>query len=158
MTQDTLRTHIINEALDSTVKEDKNIIHAPEKLVEKVWQKKIDLEIENFPKYCEEAYLVNYQAAKALRQVGIKGKYTDTYGWSEDGSMLAKYQVPLSLKMFMINLVYYDFWEDSNSKVRDSFMREICRGGCLEDYKLLLAKVVKHYGSDTGKLIEKVAA
>lgn len=158
MDSDQLRQHIINTAVNETVAEDKTIVNAPEEMIKRAWQKKIDMEIQAFPTYCEEAYLANYQAAKALRAVGKKGKYTDTYGWSEDMQFLAKYQVPLALKMFMVNLVYTDFWDDSNAKVRDSFMRQICRGGCMEDYKLLLTKVIKHYGSNTGKLIEKVAA
>jgi hypothetical protein len=153
-----MRDQILAQAVNDLMKENPHLANNAEDFLQKAWDKKIQYEIESFPDYCQEAFEANFKATQALEQIGNKGRFTDSYGWTNDRTMLASYIVPMNLKMFMINLVYFDFWEDSNQKVRDSFMKQICRGGCKEDFKLLLAKVVRHYGSNTGELISKVAA
>lgn len=148
-----LKDQIVEQAVNEIVNENKGIERDPIALINRAWERKAEYETKLFPKYCAEAYQANALSQKALKEIGKKGKYTDTYGWSENGHFLAKWVIPSQLKMYMRNMVYVDFWDDSNAKVRDSFMRAVCRGGTDQDYKDLLRKVVLYYGANSGKLI-----
>lgn len=109
--------------------------------------------ISEFPKLCLDARKVNWIQNKELEAHGIKGKYTDSYGWSKDGNFKHKWVIPTELMFFMRNLIYIDFWDDSNEKVRDSFMRAILRG---DDPMELLKKVRMYYGNNPDKKQEMV--
>ena len=147
------REQLVDQAVNEVVYENKGIERDPVALINKAWQRKAEFETKMFPKYCQDAYRANAQAQKALYDVGRRGKYTESYGWSKDGHFLAKWVVPNTLKMYMRNMVYVGFWDDSNAKVRDSFMRSVCRGGTAQDFKDLLSKVVLYYGCESGKFI-----
>ncbi|MCE5224906.1 MAG: hypothetical protein LLG05_03510 [Porphyromonadaceae bacterium] len=147
------REEIIQKAINEVVYENKGIERDPIALINKSWQRKAEYETDMFPSYCRHAYEVNFKAQKALYEIGKKGRFTDSYGWSKDRTFLAKWVIPSELKHYMKNMVYVNFWDDSNAKVRDSFMKAVCRGGTLQDYKDLLSKVVLYYGAESGKFI-----
>lgn len=114
-------------------------------------------QIKQFPALCEETRQINLMHLKEMAQVGNKtptrmigGKvYEGSTGWSRDFSMKHKWIIPTKLKFFMRNLIYVDFWDDENAKVRDNFMKGLLRG---DDPLEILKKVRGHYGSDAQEL------
>lgn len=110
-------------------------------------------QVENFPALVEETRRVNVMHLQELAKHGNKtstkmigGKvYEGTSGWSKDFSMKHKWIVPTQLRHFMRNLVYVDFWDDENAKIRDKFMKDVIKG---EDAYELLRKVKVEYGSN----------
>lgn len=149
------REQLIAKSVNKAVDDNPGIENDLDRLIEKTWVNKVEFETQMFPKYCHETCMVNHQAQEALKAVGLKGKFTNSYGWSKDRTLLAQYCVPLDLKMYMRNMVYIDFWEDSNARERDSFMKQVCKGGTSTDYKRLLMKVVLHYGTNSAEFIKK---
>lgn len=123
-------------------------------LVERFYEK----QIENFSELCHETRVINIQHLKQLAEVGHKtptrmigGKvYEGTSGWSKDLSFKHKWIVPMQLTNFMRNLVYRDFWSDTNAKVRDKFMKDLIKG--IDPYELL--KTLRtYYGSNPNPII-----
>lgn len=117
--------------------------------------------IKAFPDLCEEARRINWIHNKELEKYGnktstkmIAGKvYEGTSGWSKDRLFKHKWIIPNQLKFFMRNLIYIDFWEESNKKVRDSFMKGVMRG---DEPMQLLIKVRKYYdGANTHSTSEE---
>ena len=150
-----IRKTVRDKTLEDVVRENPRLANSMEGLVKKVSEQFFENQVRMFPEYCAEAYKVNSIQAKEEFDYGIKGKYTDTYGWSKDGSMKSKWIIPMELKLFMTNIVYKGFWDESNAKVRDSFMRQVCRGGSRHDYDQLLKKVVLYYGAEYGNQFTK---
>lgn len=118
--------------------------------------------IEDFPALCAYTRKINLQYNAELEQYGnrsstkmIGGQVVNgTTGWSKDGSFKHKWIVPTDLAVFMKNCIYVNFWEDSNKKVRDSFMKAIMRG---DDALTTLGKIRAHYGSDHSSVITEAA-
>ena len=102
-----------------------------------------------FPYFCEVTRWQNYLKWQELKEYGRKGKYTDSMGWSEDGTMKFDYEIPEDMYQFMTNLVYEDFWENSNERIWRRFMKKVCDG---EDPTQLLYWVRSHYGTEVGKV------
>ena len=113
--------------------------------VKEVSKKFIELQIDNFPTLCDIARVQNKLKWDDLILNGKKGKYTGSSGWSEKGDFKFEYEIPEELYLFMVNLVYTDFWSNENRKVWREFMKRICRG---EDamQTLMWAKMI--YGSN----------
>lgn len=152
MDRENIRDAAVNEALAETP----DLAKTTEGFIQRVSQKFFEKQMTMFPSYCQETYQVNFLHNKELEEGGIKGKYTDSYGWSKDRTMKSKWIIPKTLQLFMCNMVYKEFWDDSNAKVRDSFMRQICSGNCNFEYEQLLQKVILYYGAnykDAGKRI-----
>ena len=111
--------------------------------------------IKEFGSLCEDARITNIQHMKQLEQAGNKtptrmigGKvYDGSSGWSKDLSFKHKWVIPNKLRFFMRNLVYVNFWDDSNAKVRDKFMKDVIKG--VDPYELLKTLRV-YYGSNPG--------
>jgi hypothetical protein len=103
-----------------------------------------------FPMYCEIARVQNALKWQELNQSSNKGKYTDSMGWSQDGTMRFQFEIPQELYHFMQNLIYEGFWEKHNKKIADKFMNRICKGS---DPNELLVWVRSIYGGDMGKVI-----
>ncbi len=137
---------IIDQAIDDAVNEKANIVESPRELVTRVTNNFIKSKIDDFPRMCEVAGIMNAQKQKELIENGRKGKYTDTYGWSEDGSMLADYDIPQDLYNFMQIFVYKDFWSESNNRVWRGFMRKVCSGMTDYDAMALFVKLKNHFG------------
>lgn len=117
--------------------------------------------IKDFPKLCEDARRVNMGMLKFYAHHGnksptrmIAGKvYEGTSGWSKDGNFRHRWIVPNQLMFFMRNLIYVDFWADSNAKVRDEFMKCLLRG---DDPFDLLKRIRAHYGTNPNPEPEKM--
>lgn len=112
---------------------------------EKVWEVMIPMLLEYFPYLCEIARRENRDAWAELRDYGNKGKYTDSYGWSNDMTMKFSFTVPQDLRAFMTTLVYKKFWYPENERISNAFMNAICRG---DDPMETLMKVKTIYGSN----------
>lgn len=115
-------------AVNEVVAKSPGIQHNTLEFIKAVGKKFIEKQVERFPEICEIARVQNILEAKANEKYGKKGKYTDTYGWSEDGTMRADYKIPQELYLFMTNLVNADFWSEENSKTWRRFMRRIVTG------------------------------
>jgi hypothetical protein len=96
--------------------------------IKEVGKKFIEKRVEAFPTLCEIARVQNYLKFKELEQTGNKGKFTDSVGWSNDGHFKWEYEIPQELYLFMINLVYKNFWDEDNRRVYRKFMKKICDG------------------------------
>ncbi len=103
-----------------------------------------------FPRICEIARMQNMIKWRELYEIGNRGKYTETYGWSAEGTMKFQFEIPQDLYHFMQNLVYDGFWEPHNKKIADKFMNRLCKG---EDPTRLLVWVRTYYGKEQGKVI-----
>lgn len=109
----------------------------------------MELQLHSFPKYCEIARWQNKIKYDELRDHGIKGKYTDSIGWSPEREFKFDFEIPEDLYLFMVNMVYRDFWANDNEKVWRAFMNAICRG---DDPMECLMKVKVIYGSNSQKI------
>jgi len=141
-----VRTDAINEVSRSTGSLAK---HNPEEFIRKCHEEFCRKKLEEFPRMCEIARVQNFLKWQELNAIGNKGKYTDSYGWSPDGTMRFQFEIPQELYQFMQNLVFDGFWEQFNKKIADKFMNRLCKG---EDPRVLLSWVRSHYGRDQGKV------
>ena len=88
----------------------------------------------------------NVNKQKLLREVTEKGKYTDSYGWSDTHEYQFQYEYTPELYFFMTNYVFTDFFSNEEKKTSREFMKRIMRGdNAIET--LMWAKV--RYGSNT---------
>lgn len=113
--------------------------------VKAVSKKFIELQIDNFPTLCDITRVQNKLKWDEINATGKKGKYTDSMGWSENGEFKFDYEIPEEMYLFMTNLVYHDFWSNSNRKVWREFMKRICQGADAME-TLMWAKMI--YGSN----------
>lgn len=146
------KQQIIIDAVNEITKENPSITQSPRKFLETVNDRVIFKMIDYFPEMCIDAFKINQAKKKIMQEVGHKGKYTDTYGWSEDGTMFFDYEIPPDLYTFMMVAVYKVFWESDNEKVWRGFMKKICDGkGPLTSYEALalLVKVKQIYGANS---------
>lgn len=141
-----MENEILNNAIDKAVLEKPNIQEDPRALVERVTNQFIKDKIADFPRMCQIAGMMNKDKQKELQEIGRKGKFTDTYGWSEDGTILADYDIPQDLYNFMTTFVYRDFWASDNDKIWRKFMMKICKGLADYEYLELFVKLKNYYG------------
>lgn len=106
--------------------------------VHKVGLEFIKNKLHNFSKLCTETRRVNYLKQKELEGMG------NPKGWSAKKDFKFDYIIPKDFYMFMINMVYRNFWNEDNEKVWRSLMKAIMRG---DDSAELLKKVKIYYGS-----------
>ncbi len=106
--------------------------------------------IQAFPYMCEVTRMQNFLKQQELRETGRKGKFSDTYGWSEDHSFKFDYEIPQELHTFMTNLVYDGFWDEDNRPIWTRFMKMICRG---DDPNGILVWARSQYGVGMGKVV-----
>lgn len=145
--EEAFRASVFNQVAD----ENKGLARSnPTEFIMQVHKKFCERKIQDFPNMCEIARVQNMIKWEDLRKNGNKGKYTDSYGWSDDGEMKFQFEIPQELYHFMQNLVYSGFWENDNKKVADKFMNRLCKG---EDPARLLVWVRSHYGREMGKVI-----
>lgn len=106
-----------------------------------------------FPNYVDLARIQNAELRKEMQEFGYKGKYSNSYGWSKDGTMRFDYDIPNDLYMWMKNLVDDKFWSNDNSKVWRTFMHRICRGDKAWEIFLWIKKL---YGLDPEEKLKKL--
>lgn len=133
-----------NQAANEVVAKNPGIQHDPMAFIRAVGKKFVEKQLDRFPEMCEIARVQNILAFKHNEKYGKKGKYTESYGWSEDGTFKFDYQIPQELYYFMVNMVYDKFWEQDNERVWRKFMKRICDGENAID---CLMQVKKMYGS-----------
>lgn len=138
---------ILDNSIDRVIKETPHAQENPRDFIEKVTNKFIEEKIHSFPQMCEIARLMNIEKQKLLRETGIKGKYTDSYGWSEDGQMFADYDIPQDLYNFMQIFVYKEFWSNENARIWRPFMKKICRGMIDYDAMNMFFKLKNYFGN-----------
>lgn len=144
--ENAFREKVFNE----TSEQHKNLAKTnPEEFIREVHRKFCQKKLEEFPRMCEIARVQNMLKWQQLRETGYKGKYTDTYGWSENHEMKFQFEIPQELYHFMQNLVFDGFWETHNKRIADKFMNRLCKG---EDPNQLLVWVRSHYGREMGKV------
>ena len=107
-----------------------------EAFVKKVGKKFIENKLYTFPQLCIETRRVNFLKQKELDALG------NPDGWSGKKDFKFDYVIPNELYIFMVNLVYRNFWAEDNEKVWRSFMKAIMRG---DDPHELLGKVKLYY-------------
>lgn len=134
---------ILEQAVNSAVEENPSITGSMDALVEASYKKFIQMKLDDFPRMCMVARMQNKIRLDELKEIGNKGKYTDSYGWSNDGTFKWEFDIPQDLYLFMKCLVYKDFWSQDNKKVHRAFMNAICRG---DDPMETLMKVKVLYG------------
>lgn len=105
----------------------------------KVW-------LEYFPMIVSEMRRVNYEKWKILKETSEKGKFTESYGWSESRDFKFEYEYTPEFYFFMNNYVYSGFFDNDNKKVYNRFMRRLMRG---DDPMESLLAVKKIYGSNS---------
>lgn len=138
----------LDNAVDEVIKETPHAQENTRDFITRVTNKFIDEKIRSFPAMCDVCRIMNIEKQRMLREQGIKGKYTDSYGWSEDGNMLSDYDIPQDLYNFMKVFVYKDFWGEENKRIWRPFMRKVCSGMIEYDAMNLFFKL-KHYFGDT---------
>lgn len=137
--------NILAEAVNKAVDEKPGCTDSMEALIQESYKHFIQMKLDDFPRMCEVARIQNKLRLDELREIGNKGKYTDSYGWSNDGTFKWEFDIPSDLYLFMKCLVYKDFWSKDNKKVHRAFMNAICRG---DDPMTLLMKVKTLYGNN----------
>lgn len=121
----------------------------PDEFVREMGRLFIQKKLDYFPELCEIARVQNILKMQDLQKNGKKGRFTDSYGWSEKGDFKFKYEVPRELYLFMTNLVYRDFWTKDNERIADKFMHMVVTGEC-PDTILIWVKSI--YGSNSQKI------
>ena len=150
-----LPTSTINEALrESATQEVVNEQSirkrklTPVEFIQEVGRRFIEKQIDAFPTLCEITRMQNKIKQAELRETGKRGKYTESYGWSEKGEFFFEYEIPSELHLFMTNLVYRDFWSNENKHIWRRFMSRILKG---EDAMEILMWAKSIYGSNQQK-------
>ncbi len=136
----------LDNAVDTVIKEAPQSQTNTRDFVERVTNAFIEEKIHSFPSMCEVARLMNIEKQKMLYEVGNKGKYTDSYGWSNDGQLLADYDIPQELYNFMKVFVYKEFWGNENARIWRPFMRKVCSGMLDNDAMNLFFKLKNYFG------------
>lgn len=141
--QKTLMEEIREEAAARIVKQGncKGVQGFMDRLIEEslvVW-------LEYFPRICQEVRRINYEKRKLMREISNKGKFTDSYGWSDSGETKWEYEWTPEFYFFFTNYVYRQFFDEENKKVYNKFMKRLMRG---DDAIELLMSVKKVYGSN----------
>lgn len=136
---------ILDQAVNKAMEEKPGCNVSMEALVEESYKHFVQLKLNDFPRMCEVARMQNKILLDELKNYGNKGKYTESYGWSNDGSFKWEFEIPQDLYLFMKCMVYKDFWDNSNKRISKAFMNAICRG---DDPMTTLMKVKSIYGSN----------
>ncbi len=137
---------MVDQAIDDVVANKPNVVESPRELIERVTNAFIKSKILDFPRMCDVAFMMNKQKQKELEEIGNKGRFTDSYGWSNDGQYLADYDIPQDLYNFMNIFVYKEFWGNDNERVWRGFMKKICRGMLAYEQMELFVKLKNYFG------------
>ena len=140
-----------DQLIEQTIQEvekDKPVLCGPKRAIEfiqEVSKKFLQNKIDQFPTYCEVMRFQFNEKKKLMEDYGRKGKYTNSYGWSEDMTIKWEVDIPEDLYFFMIRFVYHDFWNEDNKKITDEFLKRILRG---DDPLTTLMWAKAFYGSN----------
>lgn len=129
---------VLTNAVNEVVKEKPRVRLNLRELIERTSQRFIQDKLNDFSRMCLVFRVQNKIKLDELRAQG------DEAGWSETKNFKFDYEIPTELYMFMINLVYRDFWKEENEKVWRPFLRSLMKG---YDPIETLMKVKAIYGS-----------
>lgn len=138
--------NILDNSIDKVIKEAPQSQENQRDFIERVTNAFIEEKIHSFPKMCDVAFIMNKEKQQLLRETSNKGKYTDSYGWSNDGQMLADYDIPQDLYNFMQIFVYKEFWGQENARIWRPFMQKVCNGMIEYDAMNLFFKLKNYFG------------
>lgn len=116
--------------------------------IEKLAHESLVVWLEYFPNICREMVRVNKAKMNVLKEVSSKGRFTESYGWSESRDFKFEYEYTPEFYFFMTNYVYYDFFSNENKKIYRRFMKKLFNG---EDAIETLMWAKKIYGSNSQK-------
>lgn len=143
---------LLTDAVNEAVLEKPSITGDMRAFVEAVSKKFIQKQLDDFPRMCDVARFVNLQKRKEYEKYGNKGQFTESYGWSKDGTMFDEFEIPEDLYHFMQNMVYKKFWDNENSRIWRPFMQKICsKHAPMTQYDAmnLLMKIKTYYGPNS---------
>ena len=109
--------------------------------VYQVWLEKALTMARNLPALFESERKNYEQQKKLLEEIGHKGKFTDTYGWSKNGELLHSFTISPILYHFFTNVIGpflgldRDFWSNENSKVWKRIKKMIIDGDTIRIHK-----------------------
>lgn len=138
--------NILDNSIDKVIKEAPKSQENDIDFIGRVTNAFIEEKIHAFPQMCAVAYQMNLEKQKLLKETSNKGKYTDSYGWSEDGNLLADYDIPQDLYNFMQIFVYKGFWGQENARIWRPFMKKVCKGIIDYDAMNLFFKLKNYFG------------
>ena len=130
-------------AINAAVAEKPSIVNNIDSLLEASYKKFIEMKVDDFPRMCQVAMVQNKIMVDALKEHGNNGKFTESHGWSREGTMKFDFTIPQDLYLFMTNMVYKKFWAEDNERIWRAFMNAICRG---DDPMTTLMKIKVYYG------------
>lgn len=103
-------------------------------IINEAWERKVAIETQMLPVYFNELRNSYYKKKKMLEQIGKKGKYTDSYGWSKDGDFLWKADVPSGLQNYFRMLWGTSFfYSDEGDKRFNKLINDIIKGDHVDD-------------------------
>lgn len=143
-----IRDTMLAEATNEVMLEKPNATDNLEDFFNRVSKRFLEKKLDDFPRMCQIARVQNKIKLEELQKDSYAGKYTDSIGWSKDGSFKFEFEIPEELYLFMINLVYREFWGDDNKKVWRAFMNAVCRG---DNAMELLMKTKMIYGPNSDR-------
>ena len=129
-----LRNQAVNETVSKGVNP-KNL----ENFLEKVYVSFVNKRIDEFPRICDETRRVNVEKRKIFEAMQNKE------GWSDNKTFKWDFEIPKELYSFMTNLVYRDFWKETEEKHWRPFMKAIMKGA---EPEALLIRTKMIYGSN----------
>lgn len=148
--ENSLTKQLRDSAADSVAKQYSGLAKQdPIEFIKLCHKKFCENKLQAFPYMCQVARTQNYLKWKELNEIGQKGKYTNSTGWSENHKFKFDYEIPEELYQFMQNLVYQDFWTEENRPIWRKFMKKVCDGA---DPEYILKWVRAQYGADAGKV------
>lgn len=128
------------DAIQEVLKEQaiKGIKLNPYEFIRRVSEKFIENQVDNFPMLCDITRFQNKLKQQELSATGRKGRYTDSIGWSEHFEFKHEFEIPQELHLFMVNLVYKNFWATDNTRVWRPFMLKVLKGDRHTDMQTLM--------------------
>lgn len=116
--------------------------------MDRLFEESLKVWLDYFPVICKDVRRVNFEKRKLMMEISNKGKFTDSYGWSDSGEMKWEYEYTPEFYFFFTNYVYRNFFDKDNKKVVNKFMHALMRG---DDPIELLVKVKQIYGNNQQK-------
>src|SRR3989337_1138881 len=114
MSEENKQQHIADEDLRvSAVNEVSKHIKAldnVEEFIKKVGKQFVESKLQNFPRLCLETRRVNFLKKQELDRLG------NPEGWSASKDFKFDYIIPNELYMFMVNMIYRNFWAEENER------------------------------------------
>lgn len=127
-----------NEAVNDVLENQKHLEVGTLEWVKAIGAKFIQKKIEDFPRICKQFCIDEHNRRLADWRLGNEG------GWSEKRTFKQEYNIPNELYLFMVNMVFKDFWDDNNRKVWKPFLDGLLKGN---DPIETLMKAKSYYGS-----------